>query len=128
MLQNRVMLRLSLILTIVAAVLGLVGGLVGNSAIAVIGASLTIVGAVFQYLLAKPFIKHFAEKDWIKCTNEYTLSIPAWRHLRGHGVSAKVYESIAGSYEVVICDEIELKDGSFMLRASKPFLGRAVIK
>ena len=119
---------LSLALTIIGAILALIGALIGNIVVGVIGTFLTILGAVFQYLIGKPFIKNFTEDDWAGSRDEYSLSISARRHWRGHGVSATVYQSSDESYEVVECDEVEQRDGSFLIRASKPFRGRLVLR
>lgn len=64
----------------------------------------------------------------MKSHDEYFLSVPAWRHLRGPGVSATVYQSSDESYEAVNCYEVEGKDGSFMVRVPKSFRGRLVLK
>ena len=120
---------LSLLLTIVGAILGLVGALINNLLVGVIGTFLTIVGAACQYYISKPFIKNFTEADWVKSGDrEYMLSIPASRHLRGRGIAAKVYMTNNEGYEVVGCDEVENKDGSFVIRAVMPFEGRLVLK
>lgn len=119
---------LSLLLTVVGAVLGLYGTLFINLLVGVIGTLLTIVGAVCQYYVSKPFIKNFTDEDWIKSGDEYKLSIPSSRHLRGRGVAAKVYMIKSESYETVICDEVEEKDGSFVIRAKMRFKGRLVLK
>lgn len=89
---------------------------------------MSITGAVFQYFIGKPFIKHFTEDDWIKSSDEYLLSVPVKRHRRGRGISAKVYQSSDGSYEVVHGGEEEAKDGSFSITVTKPFRGRLVLK
>ena len=119
---------LLLLLTILGAVISLVGTLTGNLVVGVVAAFLTIIGAFFQYLLSKPFIKEFDEKDWIESGDEYMLKIPAARHWRGHGASARVYQVTGDSYEVVMCDEVEERDGSFLLRARMRFQGRLVLK
>jgi hypothetical protein len=46
---------LSLLLTIVGALIGVIGGLVGNIPLILIGTLMTVMGAIFQYLIAKPF-------------------------------------------------------------------------
>jgi hypothetical protein len=108
---------LSLLLTIVGAVLGLIGALISNLLIGVIGTFLTIIGAVSQYYVGRPFIKKFTENDWNKLGDrEYQFSIPASRHLRGQGAAAKVYMANNESYEVVDCEEVEERDGSFTIR------------
>lgn len=56
------------------------------------------------------------------------FSIPASRHLRGQGAAGKVYMANNESYEVVECEEVEEKDGSFTIRATVPFPGRLVLK
>ncbi len=119
---------LLLLLTIIGAIISLVGMLTGNLAVGVVAILLTITSAIFQYFLSQPFIKEFAEKDWIESGEEYMLKTPASHHLRGHGASAKVYQVTDDSYEVVICDEVEERDGSFILRAGMRFQGRLFLK
>ena len=118
----------SLALTIVGAVIGLVGGLANSAALVIAGTVLAIIGAVCQYVAGQPFIKNFSERDWLPSGNEYLLSTPASRHRKGRGASPTIYQQVNGSYETVICDEVENSDGSFILRASKPFDGRLVLK
>jgi hypothetical protein len=118
----------SLVLTIVGAVIGLVGGLTNNAALAIAGTVLAIVGGVCQYVAGKPFVRNFSETDWQHTGDDYQLAIPASLHRRGRGASPKVYQSTNGSYETVICDEVEYNDGSFCLRATRPFKGRLVLK
>jgi ABC-type polysaccharide transport system permease subunit len=110
------------------AIISLVGILTGNLVVGIVAAFLTIISAIFQYLLSKPFIKEFDEKDWLESGDEYTLKIPSSRHWRGHGASAKVYQVAGDSYEVVMCDEVEERDGAFLLRARVRFQGRLVLK
>gem|GEM_PF-7132421 len=81
-----------------------------------------------QYFIGKPFIKEFGESDWKKTDQGYLVSVSSRRHLRGHGISSTVSEFVDGSYEAVMCDEVEQEDGSFLIRASKPFRGRLVLK
>lgn len=119
---------LSLALTIIGAILALIGGLILNVGLGVVGTLLAIIGALCQYVSGRPFIKTFSEDDWQKSDRDFFLSIPASRHLRGHGASAKIYQSSNGSHEVVECDEAEEKDGSFTIRATMPFRGRLVLK
>ena len=75
---------------------------------------MTIIGAAFQYFIGKPFIKDFTEDDWTKSSDEYLLSVPARRHRRGRGISAQVYQSSDGSYEVVHCGEEEAERRFFL--------------
>lgn len=111
-----------LVITISGIILVTIGFLV-------IGTFLAIIGVVLQYVIGKPFIKYFTEDDWIKSSDdEYLLSIPAWRHLRGQGISPTVYQSSDEAHEVVHCGEVEAKDGSFRISVSKPFRGRLVLK
>ncbi len=119
---------LSLVLTIIGAILALFGGLIGSVVLGIVGTLLAIIGALCQYVTGRPFIRNFSENDWQKSDSDYFLSTPASRHLRGHGASAKIYQSINSSYEVVECDEAEEKDGSFTIRATMPFRGRLVLK
>ena len=72
--------------------------------------------------VGKPFIKKFTENDCTKLGDrEYMFSIPSSRHLRGQGAAGKVYMANNESYEVVECEEVEEKDGSFTIRATVPF-------
>jgi hypothetical protein len=118
----------SLALTIVGAVTGLIGGLANSAALVIVGTVLAIIGAICQYVAGRPFIKNFSERDWLSSGKEYLLSTPASRHRKGRGASATIYQRVNGSYETVICDEVENSDGSFTLRASNPFDGRLVLK
>lgn len=118
----------SLGLTIVGALIGLVGGLANSSALVIVGTVLAIIGAVCQYVAGRPFIKNFSERDWLPSENDYLLSAPASLHRKGRSASPTVYQQVNGSYETVICDDVENSDGSFTLRASKPFNGRLVLK
>jgi hypothetical protein len=117
-----------LVLTIVGAILGLIAGLIGNVTLGVVSTLLVVICAIWQYYAAQPFIKTFSEADWRKTANEYVLSIPASRHRKGKGASAKIYHLTDVGYEVVECNEVEQGDGSFTTRASRPFNGRLVLK
>jgi hypothetical protein len=102
-------------LGIVFPILGLVGGFIG------------IIGAVLQYSASKPKVKMFSEADWIQANGEYVISIPAGR-FRGREPVGKVYALSDGKYEVVMCDERELEDGTFEVRVTMPFAGKLVLK
>ncbi len=119
---------LSLTLTIIGGLVGLAGGLTGNVLVTVAGAVVAVVSSVFQYLVSKPFIREFTKSDWKETDQGYQVLIPSRRHLRGRGISSTVSQFVNGSYEVVECDEVEQEDGSFIIRASKPFEGRLVLK
>ncbi len=119
---------LSYLLTIIGIIVGVAGAVAQQTGLVVVGALLSSVGATGQYRLSKPFIKEFTESDWIKAGDEYVITIPARKHLRGRGVVPKVYMLNGGIYEAVELDETEEKDGSFQLSASQTFRGRAVLK
>jgi hypothetical protein len=119
---------LSLVLTIIGAILGFVGGLLVNLPLGVVGTVLTIAGAYGQYYLSKPFIADFAEADWIQSGEEFEITIPPSRHLRGRGVVPVVCILKSGSYETVFCSEVENDDGSFSIRSNMRFQGRLVLK
>lgn len=120
---------IALILTIIGGVLAFIGpALLDSLVFGGIGTAISVIGAIFQYYVSRPFIKTFTENDWTQRGDQYILCVSASHHLRGNGISAKVYENMNGSSEVVICDEIEQGDGSFAIRASKPFCGKLVLK
>ena len=117
-----------LILTIVGAIVGLIASLMGNITLGIVSTLLVVIGALWQYYAAQPFVRTFSENDWQNAAGDYALCIPASRHRKGKGASARVYQLANGSYEVVECDEVEQNDGSFAIRASRPFDGRLVLK
>ena len=93
----------------------------------VVGAILSVVGAILQFYLSRSFVAEFTENDWDNKGDEYTYTVPSgwWR---SHGTAPVVYLFNGSTYEVVGCDQIENPDGSFTLKATQPFQGRLVLK
>ena len=118
----------SLILTITGAVIGFISSVSGNFVIGGIATVCAVVGAFLQYYVSKPFILNFQESDWTPLNDQFILSIPAHRHKRRHEIVSTVYLVNGGLSEVVMCDEVEKQDGSFIVGANKPFTGRLVLK
>ncbi len=119
---------LSLTLVIIGVAIGIAGALYGNLALTIVSSIVAVGGAILQFLISRPFVRDFDVNDWRQSTEDFVITVPAWRHLRGHVPAAMIYLKTEESYEVVICDESVESNGSFIIRASQPFQGRIVLK
>ena len=85
-------------------------------------------GAFLQHHVSKPFVLNFSENDWTPSDDGFILSVPAQHHMRRQEIISTVYQITDGVSEVVMCDEQERQDGSFVISAGGRFNGRLVLK
>ena len=95
--------------------------------VGVIGLLMTSLAAVSQYRSARPFVADFGEAEWARAADGYRLVYPRARHRLVHVTSIVVFMPNASGHEEVLCDKRVESDGSVVLGAARPFVGRVVV-